>query len=548
MSDIIPFPAPADTEARRRRVEEVRREREEQARLEASRLEDRRMLLERARKARAERKKMSALTERRSVARNLWEILDRLEKAPNPIRKVDVLIAAGKAQEGDSTKHLERYALRPGLPEVEEAKRSKRLVQAVRVYVEIARKAAELAGSDPDTAELEVLQGSRYLSDLPPERPDDPDARAADVIAEALRRMTHRLSERHNLKSYFEKCERHCLVPDSANYSWGEEKNRPINFIVQHGATLKRISLPHETWQGDARSYEEDAMRRCPAVHIGTVIAGPEFIAVATPTPSRETESDKLSNNISEEFDVRCIPVLEINLTLGPFGPGSSICAVLLLSFKTKFKPPADFLDEHPYFDGCDIFGDGDYTYGELGFVHGHYEHGEKFSSISQRARYVFENFQVIGAPLTSGTHRNFRETTRKRERIMLPTGQEQLLTYLLLPVFFRYAEDHLQSVIWSDQRFQFSSDDFVELLILQDEAPSPAATVSAEGTLLSRLERWMRGDLLSLTDAENKKPSLEQELEDSIRRLVEGCDAAVTEAKNLLGSLLTDAPDSHST
>ncbi|MFN7594421.1 MAG: hypothetical protein ACK5PU_02285, partial [bacterium] len=179
------------------------------------------------------------MTERRSVARNLWEILDRLEKIPNPIRKVDVLIAAGKAQEGDSTKHLERYALRPGLPEADEAKRSKRLVQAVRVYVEIARKAAELAGSDPDTAEFEVLQGSRYLSDLPPERPDDPDARAADVIAEALRRMTDRLSERFNLPQYFENCERNRLIP-------AETSDTEFAFMASTCVSLKRITLPQK--------------------------------------------------------------------------------------------------------------------------------------------------------------------------------------------------------------------------------------------------------------------------------------------------------------
>jgi hypothetical protein len=322
-----------------RRVEEVRREREEQARLEASRLEDRRMLLERARKARTERKKMSALTERRSVARNLWEILDRLEKGPIGIRKVAVLIAAGKAQDGDSTKHLERYALRPGLSEADEAKRSKRLVQAVRVYVEIARKAAELAGSDPDIAELEVLQGSRYLSDLPPERPDDPDARAADVIAEALRRMTERLSQRFDLPGYFAKCERHRLVP-SPTFQTDD-----LFVVTTECGLLSTVMLPHKiplTYRNySAFNLLLEALKRCPGVYLGSLVAGESFNASLKASLFQHYPDPDIDETYSADLklSVRCIPTWDINLTLAPFGPSQTVIPILVRTAATRVKP-----------------------------------------------------------------------------------------------------------------------------------------------------------------------------------------------------------------
>jgi len=622
MSDIIPFPAPADTEARMRRVEEVRREREEQARLDASRLEDRRMLLERARKARTERKKMSALTERRSVARNLWEILDRLEKAPKPIRKVDILIAAGKAQEGDSTKHLERYALRPGLPEVEEAKRSKRLVQAVRVYVEIARKAAELAGSDPDIAELEVLQGSRYLSDLPPERPDDPDARAADVIAEALRRMTDRLSEKFNLPQYFENCERNRLIP-------AETSDTEFAFMASTCVSLKRITLPQKIKIAvDAGAIEWsflEALTRCPSVYLGSVMAGKKFKAKAhgnifqyysdlepvgaAPKPPRapsvedyaaalknvsgDRQATLLRGQLDPEFantpeyqeanqefrealtaqqkpasqpvpapakparinprsghaelPVNCFLTWDLELLLAPFGPAGTIIPVIVRRAMTRIKPAKlEWIacpdPEDPIWFSPEI---------TLGECRGHLAPGVSSWHLQAEERVNIEDkYHGFGGNPVREYIKNLvvlevEQPYQKNQAELQTASSEILVEFAKLPLFFRYFEDensnfpllaHFQTDERQNSRHYFFPD------IIEMETSSP--TVAAEGTILARLERWMRGDLEGYEIIGSS--TLEEELAHQIEKLVSACGAALTEAQRRLDLLLhNDEPES---
>lgn len=647
MSDIIPFPAPAETEARRRRVEEVRREREEQARLEASRLEDRRMLLERARKARAERKKMSALTERRSVARNLWEILDRLEKIPNPIRKVDVLIAAGKAQEGDSTKHLERYALRPGLSEADEVKRSKRLVQAVRVYVEIARKAAELAGSDPDTAELEVLQGSRYLSDLPPERPDDPDARAADVIAEALRRMTDRLSERFNLPQYFENCERNRLIPaetlseKNARFQPKHEQNRPIPketsnteicFTAAESVSLKTVTLPHEIKIPSGLNSDflslgwslVDALKRCPGVYLGSVLAGKQFkarahgdifqyysdlesvgappeptadevVAVLRALPAEDRAAllqardnpdlactpgyavlyQKLEKTLQAlraaatpaaprseaakpapieplsghaELPVKCLLTWDLELILAPFGPARTIIPVIVRRAMTRIKPAERVWIACPDAEQPIDF-DPDITLGEC---RGHLAPGVSSWRLQADERVNIES-PYHGHSGDNKAHDYMRnlwvseiDTPHQKNHLELQTASSEALAALAkLPPFFRYFEDQelrypFIASFWTDERQNSESYFVPDIFGTQTADP----TVATEGTILARLERWMRGDLEDQYSFDFA--TLEEQLANKTQKLVNASEAALTEAKRRLDLLLhKDEPES---
>jgi hypothetical protein len=643
MSDIIPFPARADAEARIRRVEEVRREHEEQARLEASRLEDRRMLLERARKARAQRKKMSTTTERRSVARNLWEILDRLEKAPKPIRKVDVLIAAGKAQEGDSTKHLERYALRPGLSEADEAKRSKRLVQAVRVYVEIARKAAELAGSDPDTAELEVLQGSRYLSDLPPERPDDPDARTANVIAEALRRMTDRLSHRFNLPQYFENCERNRLIPaetaseKKARFQPQYERNRLIpaetsdadfSFISAACVSLKTVTLPHKIKTAlDAQEVEWlllETLKRCPGVYLGSVVAGKKFKAKAhgdilqyysdlepvgaAPKPplapsfedyaaalnnvSGDGQATLLRGQLDPEFantpeyqeakqqfrealtaqqkpapmpapapsaprnalsghaelPVKCLLTWDLELILAPFGPAGTIIPVIVRRAMTRIKPAELVLiscpdAEQPIYFSPEI---------TLGECRGHLAPGLSSWRLQADERINIES-DYHGWIGDNEAHEYMKnvivhevELPLRKNQAELQTATSEILGELVkLPLFFRYVEDENSNFSFvaryqTDERQNSKHYFFPDIIELETSSP----TVAAEGTILARLERWMRGDLEGYERIDSS--TLEEELTHKIEKLVNASEAALAEAQRRLDLLLhQDDPES---
>jgi hypothetical protein len=210
MSDVTRFPASPEAEQRLREREEAQRIQEGRAREEAARIRERQAKLEHARNACARRPKMVRETERKHVASNLWQLLEYFKNLPDGPRPADVLVAAKCSQNGDSTKRLPRYALRPNGD-------GKELVQKIEAYVKIARKAAELAKEDPDDAELRVLSGSSYLSNLPEVRPQDPDGEAAEMIAKGLMGIATRLGEKHDLRGYFAQCERQRITPSGSS-------------------------------------------------------------------------------------------------------------------------------------------------------------------------------------------------------------------------------------------------------------------------------------------------------------------------------------------
>lgn len=550
MSEIVQFPGSADAETRLRQAEDRKREREERVRTEAARLEERRMLLERARRTREERKKITALTERRIVARNLWEILERVEKGPRRIRKVDILIAAGKAQEGDSTKHLERYALRAGLPEAEEAKRSERLVQAVRVYVEIARKAADLEGSDPDIAELEVLQGSRYLSELPPEQADDPNVAAADIIAESLRRMTERLSQRFDLPGYFAKCERHRLVPSPTL------QTDDLFVVTTECGLLSTVMLPHKI-PLTSRNYLAfnmllEALKRCPGVYLGSLVAGGSFNASLKASLFQHYPDPDINETYSADLklSVRCIPTWDINLILAPFGPSQTVIPVLVRTAVTRVKPsksvmlscsgaedPIDFSEELT-----------------LGECQGHLMPGTSSHSLEADERINVESvyhgyegdnsrFYMHSVTLQDVTQHDSASLVE-----IQIASRESLADLAKNKPFFRYVENTKEpfiSLSGTDER-QHSDTYFVPNGLFSSSTLKPASietsspTVAAEGTILARLERWMRGDLeFEFNFGQESNSLLEAELEQRTRKLVVACDATLAEARRRLDLLL---------
>jgi hypothetical protein len=547
MSEIVQFPGSADAETRLRQAEDRKREREERVRTEAARLEERRMLLERARRTREERKKITALTERRIVARNLWEILERVEKGPRRIRKVDILIAAGKAQEGDSTKHLERYALRAGLPEAEEAKRSERLVQAVRVYVEIARKAADLEGSDPDIAELEVLQGSRYLSELPPEQADDPNVAAADIIAESLRRMTERLSQRFDLPEYFAKCERHRLVLSSTFQI-------DHRFVTAECALLSTVMLPHKSpLKNDHYSAFNrllEALKRCPGVYLGSVLAGESFNAGLNASLFQHYPDPDINETYSADLNlaVRCIPTWDVNLILAPFGPSQTPIPVLVRIAMTRVKPSKSVMLSCSGADDPIDFSE-ELTLGEC---QGHLLPGTYSCSLEADERINVESHYhgYQGDNSHFYMHSVTLQDVTQHDSMSLAelqiASRETLAELAKNKLFFRYVENTkvpFFPLSWTDER-QHSETYFIPKEYLETSSP----TVAAEGTILARLERWMRGDLEFELNFEQVNDTisgrllealLEAELDQRTRLLLSACDATLAEARRRLDLLL---------
>ncbi|MBD9453522.1 hypothetical protein IB244_18430 [Rhizobium sp. RHZ02] len=123
----------AHDEKQRRRAEKQRQ------RFQERQLEAIRQRIERA-------PLMKKRSERLQVANNMWRIMKELEKAVPPIRKRDVLHAAGQGSELDSTKRLPRFAIDPDLPAAEQEDCAEAATQAIGKYVEIARAAARLSG------------------------------------------------------------------------------------------------------------------------------------------------------------------------------------------------------------------------------------------------------------------------------------------------------------------------------------------------------------------------------------------------------------------
>jgi hypothetical protein len=573
MTEIIEFPRHPGAEDRRRMVEERARENEENLRLQALEIEQRRALLERARKARSQRRKMSDQhgSERRKAARNLWDILERLENGPRRIRKAEVLLAAGKAAEGDSTKHLERYALRPGLSEAEERKRSIRLVQAIQPYVDLARKAAELEGSDPDVAELEVLNGTRYVSDLPLENADEPDARAADVMAEALRRLAERLAHRFQLQRFFDQCEQHRLVPHHP------DAHEPM-LVVSEAATLSGFRLP-QTITG----HQVKALDRCPGAYLGSVTAGDAIIRKAAGVAEFQGPPNK-NNGVPVALQVRLIPTWDVYIRIAPVGAQKNPQAILDIRPITRVKALKDGYcitleceEPEPVWVTSSI------TIGEFS---GHdvpdKNHAQSIrldgiTPFHEQPEYnsgnIFINMRVLPRPPMPppppspvGVNTDYREPPPPPDvwptavsplpppapvADLLIASSDVMLDVLRRPLFFRHHEDKGATPIgasWTDERpydEPYSEPDYYNAL---EATPQLAPTVASEGTILARLERWLRGDMpfkkfddsgTVATGGTILFDRLEDELEARIVRFMRARDVALESAERSLRLLL---------
>ncbi|WP_210250181.1 hypothetical protein, partial [Microvirga aerophila] len=116
-------------------------------------------------------------SERRLVANNLWRILQDLEASQPPIKKKDVLQAAGQGGEHDSTKRLPRFAINPDLPSADQDERAEAATQDIRKYLQIARAAARLAGQSGEDAFLrQLVSGTSFATGISEgTAPEDPD-------------------------------------------------------------------------------------------------------------------------------------------------------------------------------------------------------------------------------------------------------------------------------------------------------------------------------------------------------------------------------------
>jgi hypothetical protein len=137
----------------------------------------------------------------------------------------------------------------------------------------------------------------------------------------------------------------------------------------------------------------------------------------------------------------------------------------------------------------------------------------------------------------------------------LLAASFDAIMSELLKPLFLRHHEEptrRLAPTDWADERRPDTIRGYFVPLGTTD--PGAAPTVAREGTLLARLERWLRGDLrwncplptsipwnypvpTSITG-----PSLEAKLALRIERAVAACDSALEVAERRLQQVLVDA------
>src|SRR4051812_13616802 len=226
MSKVVPFPT----------LPHVSTDQEERS-SEAGRLAaQRRELARRARETMESRPNLRRADERAVVARNLWDILSRVERERG-ITKAAVLQAARQGSEGDSTKRLPRFALRPGLTDEERQRRTLKLTKGVKKYARIVAAAARLGRLSEDECLLDLLAGTSYG----PNDDDPPDVEPwCETLAGLLNALGRAVALDHDLAGYFSFIGKHAL---RARDRWdGFEhgmSNDPTPFDLSDGGTTE---------------------------------------------------------------------------------------------------------------------------------------------------------------------------------------------------------------------------------------------------------------------------------------------------------------------
>lgn len=273
--------------------------------------------------------------QRLRVANNLWKILAELEEAPKPISKAQVLHAAGKGHEGDSTKRLPYYAIDPELRVKQQKDRAGRLTQKIRKYAEIARRAAVLTQRHEDHFIPALVEGTQYaMLGEPYEAASNEEivAKAWQEIAGMIVEVAQGIDKARGLKELFEKITSagifftglfHSEVGKTQTF-WSTQ-NMPRPALVSHGDVVP-----------------------CPALFLGTIVAGerlPCEFRQHSPWIWNEGDADfeQIRDLIVEEgldgiaTPGYAMPLLNVFLELLPHGKDGTVTPSLRLRPKLNF-------------------------------------------------------------------------------------------------------------------------------------------------------------------------------------------------------------------
>lgn len=135
------------------------------------------------------------------LANNLWKILADVQ--PKASTK-NILHAAGKGSDFDSTKRLSYYALNPDLSDAIKEKRALKLAKKVQHYTTIVSAAAKLSNTDESNLIKQLVNGT-YYSQLPDSGHADIDVNAEGWhnVESAIKTAANKISTKYNLQHFF---------------------------------------------------------------------------------------------------------------------------------------------------------------------------------------------------------------------------------------------------------------------------------------------------------------------------------------------------------
>lgn len=527
MNEIVRMPD--DEEKRRRR--EVARQRNEEAekRDERRRAEDVRNKRLRARRLQAVKDAFAAkprierVSDRRAIGRNMWAILDALERGDRAVRKAKVLQDAGHGRPEESTKRLPRFAIRPGLSEEDEKRRAEKLTQRIAPYLKIVEQAASQAKRDVDDLLLELFQGTSYETAPEAIGDDDPDLEVAEQIVSRLQHDIDMMAQQYDLAGYFSKAERRRLV---------FLDGRPV---AHEDGTLADVRLSFVL-----TSHLETALSRCPCVYLGSVRLGEAVRATVFVTVPYIPGADDPDEQ-PEDFDgtstiaAEAFATMDVSLGIGPFGPDSSPRAFLLVQATTRVRCAETVWDEEGEIALCipgDCLGE------EPGFVTGGVPGLDPYADDNLAPFDSVEFGLTTDAPwpepqgwlqvdhdfpwLGGGS-----KVKAAADSIVVPLSANSLRDFAAYPLFIRHGRQWSIAPYAPDSRQ--SRDRWSQP---PEDVPTHAEPVQAtEGTLLAALERAMRGD-----NGDEQRPNVR------LRTAIEQCRAAVEQCEEEARKKLEDA------
>ena len=181
--------------------------------------------------------KMTRIEDRKVVAKNLWRILDEFENDAHG-KKEAVLRDANMGVEGNSTKELYYYTLRPfDTMSAAQEKRIDRLVKSTAKYRLLAELAAKKASWDKQDVLIELFQGSSYDANEHGPIPVLPDY--LFTIDDILQGMKDWLVRKTRIEWYYQTLREEDVCDEWGNFIFGRHVSSQVDWSSNVPPTIR---------------------------------------------------------------------------------------------------------------------------------------------------------------------------------------------------------------------------------------------------------------------------------------------------------------------